>query len=1180
MRARFYLLLSLCLIFCTTAATADVPLKILFLGDNGHHRPEERFLQLEPVLRPRGIELTYIADPAQALTPETLARYDGLLLYANIDAIEPDNADALLEYVASGHGFIPLHCATYCFRNDPRIVSLMGGQFKRHGGEVFSTVIADPSHPVMQGYSGFTSWDETYIHTLHNNQNRTVLEYRLQGDQEQGQDREPWTWTRTHSLGRVFYTAWGHDERTWGHPGFQNLVERGVRWACGDDPTKAGPYHEAGRFDPLPMTVRRTDVEPFEYVDVGAKIPHYVESDKWGVQAAPETTMQLPLSPEESLKHYVVPLGFELRLYASESQHQPASSDIDATVRRAIESGLPTNDSPHAGLGGKPIAMNWDERGRLWVCETLDYPNELQPHNKGHDRIRICEDTDGDGQADKFTLFAEGLSIPTSVLPIYGGALVQNGTETLFLKDIDGDDRADLREILLTGWALGDTHGGVSNFRYGLDNWIYAMQGYNDSQPVIAATGEKGPRFRQGFWRMKLGAPNESKVQSRESRGLNPRLSTQNTEHVPQVLAIEFLRSTNNNTWGLGLSEEGLIFGSTANRNPSEFMPIPNRYYERVLGWGPSRLEGIADSYKFQPITTKVRQVDQFGGYTAGAGHALYTARNYPQQFWNRTAFTCGPTGHLVGTFVFSPDGAGFKSTSPCNLVASDDEWAAPIMAEVGPDGNVWVLDWYNYIVQHNPTPQGFKTGKGNAYESDLRDRKHGRIYRLLYSQSQTPADKNDVTLDSHSSPEKLVDSLRSPTMSVRLQAQRILLERHAVGMADQLVKLAHDQTVDAIGLNVGAIHALRTLDGLGLVQESNAPVWKAVVAALQHPSAGVRRTALQVLPRVPAGLTALLSGTSLNDTDLQVRLAAILALSDMPPNEDVGQPIVGLIAGPDNVMRDRWLADAVNSAAAAHAFDFLQSFVDSQSSRSGPAPSAEGVEWTVIRRVAEHIARSQPSTNQIDRLVSVVHQADSQFVSVLLDGLIAGWQKNHHIGLSAESERSLVELLDRAEGAEKAKVIRLASLMGSQVMDPHSDAIVASMLGVIQNPEEPIPMRRDAAEQLVSFRPDDPSVVDGIVSQITPQSSPALTKGLVDALAGSKAENVGPELVQLASVATPALREQLLHVLLSRPRTSLSLLKGVSEGQLALSDLKLDQKTALVNHPNREVRELAKKVL
>ncbi len=140
----------------------------------------------------------------------------------------------------------------------------------------------------------------------------------------------------------------------------------------------------------------------------------------------------------------------------------------------------------------------------------------------------------------------------------------------------------------------------------------------------------------------------------------------------------------------------------------------------------PSDIGTNADSHLFKAVTEKVRQVDQFGGYTAGAGHALYTARTFPSQWWNKTAFVCEPTGHLVGTFVLRRDGSGYTSTSPTNLMASHDEWCAPIMAEVGPDGAVWVIDWYNYIVQSQPHSSGFETGKGNAYESDLRDKTHG----------------------------------------------------------------------------------------------------------------------------------------------------------------------------------------------------------------------------------------------------------------------------------------------------------------------------------------------------------------------------------------------------------------------------------------------------------------------
>src|SRR5260370_41695107 len=184
---------------------------------------------------------------------------------------------------------------------------------------------------------------------------------------------------------------------------------------------------------------------------------------------------------------------------------------------------------------------------------------------------------------------------------------------------------------------MRDTHGGPSNMQYGLDNWVWGMQGYNDSHLKV---GAETVSFRQGFFRFQ--PPQETRSVTGK-QGMS----------VPK---LEFIRSTNNNTWGLGLSEEGIVFGSTANGNPSVYMPIPNRYYEAVRGWTPSLvLSSIADSYMFKAITDKVRQVDHHGGYTAAAGHALYTARTYPREYWNRTAFVTEPTGHLVGTFVQRP---------------------------------------------------------------------------------------------------------------------------------------------------------------------------------------------------------------------------------------------------------------------------------------------------------------------------------------------------------------------------------------------------------------------------------------------------------------------------------------------------------------------------------------------
>ena len=236
---RLFCFLSAFLVGHVATFAADNDVKILFLGDQKGHKPSLRFRIIEPVMAERGIKLAYTED-VDELNAESLSKYDGLVLYANIDTIKPSQAKALLDYVASGKGFMPIHCATFCFRNSPEVVALMGGQFKSHGQGEMTTQLAGVEHPILEGYETFTSFDETYVHHKHNEQNRLVLEYRAGGAQANGNTREPWTWIRTHGMGRVFYTAWGHDSHTWNQPHFHNLLERGIRWACGLGETGIG----------------------------------------------------------------------------------------------------------------------------------------------------------------------------------------------------------------------------------------------------------------------------------------------------------------------------------------------------------------------------------------------------------------------------------------------------------------------------------------------------------------------------------------------------------------------------------------------------------------------------------------------------------------------------------------------------------------------------------------------------------------------------------------------------------------------------------------------------------------------------------------------------------------------------------------------------------------------------
>ena len=312
MRQIGLLLLSCLLLFACGESTtkdrrSDGPrrVEILFLGHESQHHHSEKLMPLlaNPLFR-KGINLTYTSDPDD-LNADYLSYFDGVMIYANHDEITSAQEKALRDFVEGGRALIPLHSASFCFRNSDWFVKAVGGQFKSHGVGDFTVDIIDASHPVMDGVSEFETWDETYVHSQLN-PDMTVLMERVEGDH-----REPWTWVREQGKGRVFYTAYGHDERTWSKPEFHQLVANGVMWAVGEKLAKQVADYQI----PTPV-----------FTD--ADIPNYERRD-------PAPQYQHPLSPEESMKLVQVPVGFELQLFASEP-------DIV-----------------------NPMAMTWDDKGRL-----------------------------------------------------------------------------------------------------------------------------------------------------------------------------------------------------------------------------------------------------------------------------------------------------------------------------------------------------------------------------------------------------------------------------------------------------------------------------------------------------------------------------------------------------------------------------------------------------------------------------------------------------------------------------------------------------------------------------------------------------------------------------------------------------------------------------------------------
>ncbi len=1062
-------------------AAEPAKLSVLLLGDDGHHRPADMAKILRPALAEVGIQFDYTAD-VKALTPGTLAKYDALAIFRDSGDLPAEQEAALLEFVEGGKGLVAIHCASHCFRNSDKYTALIGGRFLRHGGGVFRARIIDAQHPAMQGVKRFESWDETYVH------NQLADDIRVLMVREEQGGYEPYTWVRQQGKGRVFYTALGHDEHTWKNEGFHRLLEQGIRWAAGKNAIE-------------------TEVKPFQYRE--AKVPRYLPGKAWGTTGEPIKRMQLPLAPAESMKHMHLPEGFEVQLFAAEP---------DIT---------------------KPIAMAWDARGRLWIAETVDYPNDMQPPGQGHDRIKICEDTDGDGRADKFTIFADQLSIPTSLTFANGGLIVAQAPDMLFLKSSKGDDHADVRQVLFSGWGIADTHSGPSNLRWGLDNWIWGTVGYSGFRGKVAG---REHRFGQGLFRFQ-----------------------------PDGSQLEFLSSTTNNTWGLGFSETGQVFASTANGMHNVYLAIPNRAYESVRGWYGQGSSDIEDHKQFHPITPDVRQVDFFGGFTAACGHALYTARSFPPEYWNRASFVCEPTGHLVHVDWLVPQGSNFVARDGWNLLASDDSWTAPIVAEVGPDGALWVIDWYNYIVQHNPTPSGFRTGKGGAYETPLRDKTHGRIYRIVYKGasggSHPPLASAQPNLD-RADAKELVAALGHENLWWRQTAQRLLVER---GKDDVLPLLAAQVRDGKNG--PAAMHALWTMEALSAFDPPRPDWLKAVRSALRHPAASARRAALAVVPRSPASLAAIVSANSLSDEDPQVRLEALLAVSEMPAAQGLGQALVALLSEPRNAT-DRWIPGAAIAAAAPNDVAFLQA-----AAAARPKPDVAKTIVEAVRVVAGHLARRAPD-GAAGPLLAALRTARPAVAEALLTGLAAGWPANRPARLDSKAEADLAALAPKLSPGGVLQLAALLARWGQQNKLPGLTAgLKRALLARIGDSKLADETRIGAARDLVMLASNESSLTP-LLEQITPQAAPAFTRGILDALGQSTAAEVGPALVKRWAELTPAARPTALSVLLRRPAWTRALLDGLEKDQIDKTDLGIDQVQLLSKHPDRAIASRAQKLL
>ena len=362
----------------------------------------------------------------------------------------------------------------------------------------------------------------------------------------------------------------------------------------------------------------------------------------------------------------------------------------------------------------KPIQMNFDAAGRLWVASSEAYPM-IEVGQAAPDKILILEDTNADGKADTSTVFADGLLIPTGVEPGHGGCYVAQSTDLLFLKDTNGDGKADLKQRVLSGFGTEDTHHNLHTLRWGPDGRLYM------NQSIYTRTDTETPR---GVVRLKAGG------------GFRYNTSTMRMEVVFRGLV---------NSWGHQFDD----FGQSFLTDGAGFSGIAYSF------------PGAA--FKPTPGAKRVLGLISPGSYPKFASAEIIAGNSFPPE-WQGSVITCDFRANRVTRFSLKEQGAGFVTTQEDDLLRTASSTFRPIDVKQGPDGALYIADWSNPIINHGEVD----------FRDERRDRWHGRIWRVTWK-GGAPKEKEDLT---QIASKALLDRLISNDRYTRDQARRVLLER------------------------------------------------------------------------------------------------------------------------------------------------------------------------------------------------------------------------------------------------------------------------------------------------------------------------------------------------------------------------------------------------------------------
>jgi len=551
-----------------------------------------------------------------------------------------------------------------------------------------------------------------------------------------------------------------------------------------------------------------------------------------------------PLTPKEALRSFTVASGFRLELVACE----PEVCD--------------------------PVAMAFDEDGRLYVAEMADYP--LGPPSG---RIKVLEDTTGRGSFDKATLFVDRIPYPTGVMPWRGGVLVTAAPDIWYFKDTDGDGKADVKELVFTGFHEGNQQHRVNGLTFGLDNWIYGTNG--DSGGTIS--------------RGDTGAPKLS-------------ISGRDFRFRPDYSGIEGVagRGQYSNTfdeWG------NRFINDNSNHLRHPILPLPYLARNPDLAV-PAVEEGISDhaasSVLYPTSKLQERPNDHFaaGHFTSACSPTVYKGGAFGAAFQGNV-FCCEPVHNLVHRDVLVANGASFtakRGEENAEFLSSSDPWSRPVNLCPGPDGALYVVDMYRAVIEH---PQWIPLEMQRRVDLRAGSDK-GRLYRVTpegWSAGPRPALSTADAKD-------LVAQFANPNAWWRLTAQRLLIERQDKAAVEPLREALRFRAATA------RLHALWTLEGLGALDD------RSILAAMKDADPGVREHALKLSEPRLARSEDLRRAVSAMAAESSPRVRFQLAFTAGELGDDAALDLLAVIVAKD--VEDKWTRLAALSSLKKNASALL----------------------------------------------------------------------------------------------------------------------------------------------------------------------------------------------------------------------------------------------------------------